>query len=58
MRAVANTAGNLSVADREREDARSVSATMREAVAVLLVCGSDGVDILTSDTECRSEEAV
>jgi hypothetical protein len=45
MRAVAKTAGKESVGEREREDARSVVVTIREAVAVVLGWGSLGEDI-------------
>ena len=41
IRAVAKTAGKWSVADRERTEARSDSATMREAVPMVFSCGSD-----------------
>jgi hypothetical protein len=48
MRAVAKTAGNWSLGDRGRADARSDSATTRDAVYVLFSCGSDGVGIVTA----------
>jgi hypothetical protein len=46
MRAVAKTGGKWSSGERERQDARSVSATTREAVDIALGCGSDDVGIL------------
>jgi hypothetical protein len=46
MRAVAKTGGEWSSGESARQDARSVSATTRDAVDIALGCGSDDVDIL------------
>jgi len=48
VRAVANTAGNWSLGDRGSADARSDSATTRDAGYVLFSCASDGVGIVTA----------
>ena len=56
MRAVAKTAGKESVGEMAREDARSVTETTREAVAVVLGWGSVGVDILIFELRDLKEE--